>query len=76
MKYTDLQIDIGFSVNAAVSVSQEDALISVNMLLIIDLFSYTWLVCIISPDIVLCCFILMYHPKFRANTMSFFKLYL
>lgn len=53
MKYTDLQMDIGFLVNAAVSVSQEDAFISVNMLFIIDLFSYIWLICIISPDIFL-----------------------
>lgn len=80
MKYTDLQMDIGFSVNAAVSVSQEDAFISVNMLFIIDLFSYIWLLCIISPDVVLFYFTLMYHLKFRANTMHsptpLFNLYL
>lgn len=61
MKYTDLQMNIGFSVNAAVSVSQKDDFISVNMLLIIDLFSSIWLICIISPDIVLFYFILMCH---------------
>jgi len=80
MKYTDLQIDIGFSVNAAASVSQEDAFISVNMLFIIDLFSYLWLICITSPDIVLFYLTLMYHLTFRANTMhsptSLFNLYL
>lgn len=80
MKYTDLHMDIGFSVNTAVSVSQEDAFVSVNMLFIIDLFSYLWLICIISPDIVLFYFILMYHLKCRANTMhsptSLFNMYL
>lgn len=61
-------MDIGFSVNAAISVNQ-DVLISVNTLFIIDLFSYTRLICIISPDNVLFSFILMYHLKFRANAM-------
>lgn len=69
MKYTDLQMNIAFSANAAVSVSQKDDFISVNMLFIIDLFGSIWLICIISPDTILFYFILMCHLNFRANTM-------
>lgn len=71
MKSTDLQMDISFSVTAAVCQPRSCPHFSKHALFI-DFFSHIWLICIISPGIDLFYFIFTHCLKHRANTMHSF----